>query len=206
MASAPSSSSLSCSIYLSASTRINLRLGIYGGTFDPIHNGHLHVIHQLLVKKIVDRLVVIPARDPQLRATAPSASASDRLTMCELAIKELPTDLQSRIEVSSIEIERSGPTYSIDTVEELKKKYPDADLVLVLGTDAFSSIDKWHRAGELKKAVEFVVIDRPDFPGEATHSIDAIKVSATAVRSGDSVDIARSVAGYIKEHNLYGSK
>ena len=183
-----------------------MRLGIYGGTFDPIHNGHLHVIHQLLVKKIVDRLIVIPARDPQLRPSAPAAGAEDRLAMCELAIKELPTDLQGRIEVSAIEINRSGPTYSIDTVEELKRLNPGADMVLIVGTDAFSSLDKWHRAAELKKMVEFVVIDRPDFPGTPTHSIGAIKVSATAVRSGDSVDIARSVAGYIKEHGLYGSK
>ena len=154
----------------------------------------------------MDRLIVIPARDPQLRPSAPAAGAEDRLAMCELAIKELPTDLQGRIEVSAIEINRSGPTYSIDTVEELKRLNPGADMVLIVGTDAFSSLDKWHRAAELKKMVEFVVIDRPDFPGTPTHSIGAIKVSATAVRSGDSVDIARSVAGYIKEHGLYGSK
>lgn len=183
-----------------------MRLGIYGGTFDPIHNGHLHVIHQLLVKKIVDRVVVIPAKDPQLREGAPQASAEDRVAMCRLAIAELPSDLQSRIDVSEVEINRAGPTYTIDTVAELRKAHPNDEMVLVVGTDAFSKIDQWHRAAELKRAVEFVVIDRPDFPGQATHSIGAIKVSATAVRSGDSIDIPRTVATFIKERALYGSK
>ena len=183
-----------------------MRLGIYGGTFDPIHNGHLHVIHQLLVKKIVDRLIVIPAGQPQLRDGAPLASAEDRRAMCQLAIKELPGDLQTRIELNPIELLRDGPSYSIDTVEAVKQAHPDDQLVMVVGSDAFAKIDQWHRATELKQLVEFVVIDRPDFPGSATHDIGAIKVSATAVRSGDSIDIPHSVATYIKEHNLYASK
>lgn len=183
-----------------------MRLGIYGGTFDPIHNGHLHVIHQLLVKKIVDRVMVIPAGQPQLRTGEPSAAGSDRLEMCRLAIKELPGDLQVRIDVSELEVHRDGPTYSIDTVEAVKALHPGDDLLLVVGTDTYAQIDKWHRAAELKALVEFVVINRPDHPGAATHDIGAIKVSATAVRSGDSVDIPMSVAQYIKEHHLYGSK
>ena len=183
-----------------------MRLGIYGGTFDPIHNGHLHVIHQLLVKKIVDRVLVVPAGQPQLRDGVPGASGADRRAMCQLAISEFPGDLQRRIEVSPIEILREGPSYSIDTVEAIKQDHPDDELVLIVGTDAYANIDKWHRADELKKMVEFVVIDRPDHPGSATHDIGALKVSATAVRSGDSVDIPMSVATYIKEHGLYGSK
>ena len=183
-----------------------MRLGIYGGTFDPIHNGHLHVIHQLLVKKIVDRVLVIPAGQPQLRNGVPGASGADRLEMCRRAIGEMPGDLQKRIEISDIEINRKGPSYSIDTVEAVKGEHPDDTMVLVVGTDAYAQIDNWHRAQELKKLVEFVVINRPDHPGTATHDIGAIKVSATAVRSGDSVDIPMSVATYIKEHNLYVSK
>lgn len=183
-----------------------MRLGIYGGTFDPIHNGHLHVIHQLLVKKIVDRVLVIPAGDPQLRIGAPMASGADRRAMCQLAIKDLPGDLQSRIDVNPIEVLRDGPSYTIDTVEAIKEAFPDDQILLVVGTDAYAKIDSWNRADELKKLVEFVVIDRPDHPGAATHDIGAIRVSATAVRSGDSIDIPRSVAAYIKEHNLYASK
>ena len=183
-----------------------MRLGIYGGTFDPIHNGHLHVIHQLLVKKIVDQVLVVPAGQPQLRNAIPSASAADRLEMCRRAIRELPGDLQKRIEISQMEIDRTGPSYSIDTVEAVKALHPDDELVLIVGSDAYAHLDRWHRAEELKQMVEFVVINRPDHPGAATHDIGAIKVSATAVRSGDSVDIPMSVAHYIKEHKLYASK
>lgn len=183
-----------------------MRLGIYGGTFDPIHNGHLHVIHQLLVKKIVDRVIVIPAGQPQLRDGLPTASGEDRLAMCHRAIKELPGDLQTRIEVNPIEVDQDKPSYTIDTVEAIQQAHPSDHIALVVGTDAFAKIDRWHRAPELKKMVEFVVIDRPDHPGTPTHDIGAIKVSATAVRSGDSIDIPRSVATYIKEHNLYASK
>ena len=154
----------------------------------------------------MDRLLVIPAGQPQLRDGVPGASGSDRRAMCQLAIKELPGDLQTRIEVNPIEVLREGPSFSVDTVEAVKATHPEDQLVMVVGTDAFAKIDQWHRADELKKMVEFVVIDRPDHPGAATHDIGAIKVSATAVRSGDSIDIPQSVATYIKEHNLYASK
>lgn len=179
---------------------------MYGGTFDPIHNGHLHLIHQLLVKKIVDRILVIPAGQPRLRQGVPSAPANDRLAMCARAVEELPSDLRSRVEVLDLEVVRPGTTYSIDTVEEIAKSHPDDELCFIVGSDAYANINQWHRSDELKKMVEFVVIDRPDFPGEHTHEIGALKVSATAVRSGESVDIPRSVADYIKEHGLYASK
>lgn len=181
-----------------------MRLGIYGGTFDPIHNGHMHVIHQLLVKKIVDRLIVIPAGHPRLRGSEPSAPGVDRLAMCQVAIAELPSDLQLRIELSDMELHRDGPTYTIDTVEAVHRSHPDDELFFVVGSDA--DLDRWHRIDDLRKLVEFVIINRPDHPGESTHEIGAIRVSATAVRSGDSIDIPRSVAHYIKEHGLYGGK
>lgn len=151
-------------------------------------------------------MIVIPAGQPQLRDGLPTASGEDRLAMCHRAIKELPGDLQTRIEVNPIEVDQDKPSYTIDTVEAIQQAHPSDHIALVVGTDAFAKIDRWHRAPELKKMVEFVVIDRPDHPGTPTHDIGAIKVSATAVRSGDSIDIPRSVATYIKEHNLYASK
>lgn len=182
-----------------------MRLGIYGGTFDPIHNGHLHVISELLNRDVVDQILVIPAGQPRLRASEPSASGADRRAMCQLAINELDSMLRSKVLVNPIEILRMGPSCTIDTVEAIKQAYPDDELILIIGTDAFEKLDQWHRIDDLKHLVRFEVIDRPGFAGVAARNIDAIDVSATQVRLGQSDQVPTSVAAYIKEHNLYVS-
>lgn len=125
--------------------------------------------------------------------------------MCQLAVNELPADIKKHVEVNPIEILREGPSYTIDTVEAVAQNYSGDDIVLIVGTDAYEKIDQWHRADELKKLVEFVVIDRPDFPGQANTSVDAIAVSATDIRAHKSDAVPAAVAAYIKEHNLYAS-
>jgi len=183
-----------------------LRIGLYGGTFDPIHNGHIHVIHQLISRKIVDRLLVIPAGEPRLRDQQPQATGAQRRAMCQLAVDALPAEIKSHVEVNPIEVLRQGPSYAIDTVEAVAQTYPDDSILLIVGTDAYEKIDQWHRADELKKMVEFVVIDRPDFPGQHNTSVDAIAVSATDIRAHKSDAVPAAVAAYIKEQNLYASK
>ena len=183
-----------------------MRVGLYGGTFDPIHNGHIHVIQQLIARKIVDRLLVLPAGQPRLRENDPFASGAQRRAMCQLAINELPAEIKDHVEVNPIEILREGPSYTIDTVEAVAQSYIGGTIVLVVGTDAYEKIDQWHRAEELKKLVEFVVIDRPDFPGNHNTNVDAIAVSATDIRAHKSDAVPAAVAAYIKEHNLYASK
>jgi nicotinate-nucleotide adenylyltransferase len=182
------------------------RIGIYGGTFDPIHNGHLHVITQLISRSIVDQLILIPAGSPWLRESAPLAPGLNRLAMCELALSDLPDSIGGQVEVSDTEINRSGPTYTIDTVLEIKKSHPDDTLVLIVGTDAYAQFDKWHRHEELAKLVEIIIVDRPEFPGASTLDIGALNVSATAVRNGHTEMVPESVATYIKESGLYASK
>ena len=183
-----------------------MRIGLYGGTFDPIHSGHVHVIHQLISRKIVDRLLVVPAGEPRLRDQQPQATGAQRRTMCQLAVDALPTEIKSHVEVNPIEVLRQGPSYAIDTVEAVAQTYPDDSILLIVGTDAYEKIDQWHRADELKQMVEFVVIDRPDFPGQHTTSVDAIAVSATDIRAAQSDAVPAAVAAYIKEQNLYASK
>jgi nicotinate-nucleotide adenylyltransferase len=180
------------------------RIGLYGGTFDPIHNGHLYVITELLERDVVDQIILVPAGDPWLRENAPDATSEDRLKMCQLAVTEL--DLGDEVLVSSIEIRRSGPSYTIDTVEALKATYPNDEIILILGTDAHANIDKWHRSDELKKLVEVVVIDRPEYPGAPTLNIDALNISATEVRAGEFDLLPPAVVTYIKERGLYASK
>ena len=183
-----------------------MKVGLYGGTFDPIHNGHIRVIEEVISQKFVDRLLVVPAGEPRLREEAPVATGAQRRAMCQLAVSALPSEIATHVEVNPIEILRQGPSYAIDTVEAIAQTYEGATIVLILGTDAYEKIDQWHRANELKAMVEFLVIDRPDFPGQANAQIGAIAVSATDIRSNKSDQIPAAVAAYIKEHNLYASK
>jgi nicotinate-nucleotide adenylyltransferase len=182
-----------------------LKLGLYGGTFDPIHNGHTHVITQLLEREIVDRLLVVPAGEPRLRENAPKASGAQRRTMCQLAINDLPPEIRSKVEVNPIEILRMGPSYTIDTVEAIAQTYPEDEIVLIVGTDAYEKLDQWHRVDELMKLVTLEVIQRPGTIGDLARDIGAIDVSATQVRLHQSDQLSPSVANYIKEQNLYVS-
>lgn len=180
-----------------------MKVGLYGGTFDPIHDGHLYVIKTLISKNLVDKLLVLPAGNPRLREHQPRATGAQRRQMCQLAINSLDDEIKSRVEVNPIEILREGPSYTIDTVEAVAATYPGADIVVVLGSDAYEKIDQWHRAPELKEMVEFLVIDRPDFPGKHNLEIGALNVSATQIREGLSSQVPAAVAAFIKENNLY---
>jgi nicotinate-nucleotide adenylyltransferase len=178
------------------------RVGIYGGTFDPIHLGHLHVITQLFEKDLVDQLLVIPAGVPLLRENAPIATGQQRRTMCQLALADLPTGIAAKVQVNPIEILRTGPSYAIDTVEAVAQNYPDDTIVLVIGQDAAEKLNQWHRIDELREMVEFLIIARPGFTGDGV-DIGALNVAATTIRQGLSADVSSSVATFIRENNLY---
>ena len=185
-----------------------LRIGLYGGTFDPIHNGHLHVIQQLFHLNIVDELVIVPAGVPWLRSREPFASGDDRVEMVRLAIKDLSTTIRPRVKVSDLEVRRTGSTYTIDTVQELVAEKPNAKWLLILGSDAYEGIEQWHRSTELQKLIEIVVVARE---GKGI-DIQALPISASQVRAeiaknpAEVKDIPESVWTYIKERHLYASK
>lgn len=184
---------------------------IYGGTFDPIHNGHLHLINALLSSKKFEKLIVVPAGDPWQKET--SVNANSRLEMVRVALRELD------VEISESEINRSGPSYALDTVTELKTKYPAQNYTWVLGSDAFAQIDTWHRIDELAEQVEFLVIDRPGSVSNSarpnvkyqTMEIGALDISSSEIRkkisAGERCEelLPIPVASYIKEHGLYGA-
>jgi nicotinate-nucleotide adenylyltransferase len=178
------------------------RVGIYGGTFDPIHLGHLHVITQLIEKNLVDQLLVVPAGMPLLRENAPIATGQQRRAMCQLALADLPTEVATKVQVNPIEILRTGPSYAIDTVEAVVQNYPADTIVLVIGQDAADKLEQWHRIDELRGMVEFLVIGRPGFTGNGV-DIGALDVAATTIRQGLSADVSSSVAAFIRENNLY---
>ena len=178
------------------------RVGIYGGTFDPIHLGHLHVITQLIEKNLVDQLLVVPAGLPLLRQNAPLATGQQRRTMCQLALADLPAEIASKVQVNPIEILRTGPSYAIDTVEAVTQNFPDDTIVLVVGQDAAEKLDQWHRIDELREMVEFLIIARPGYTGDGV-DIGALQVAATTIRQGLSAEVSSSVAAFIRENNLY---
>jgi nicotinate-nucleotide adenylyltransferase len=178
------------------------RVGIYGGTFDPIHLGHLHVITALISRNLIDQLLVVPAGVPLLRDKAPVATGAQRRAMCQLALSDLAPEIAAKVQVNPIEILRTGPSFTIDTVEAVKQTFPDDTIVLIIGQDAAEKLENWHRIDELRAMVEFLVIKRPGYTGEGI-DIDALPVAATTIRQGLSADLSSSVATFIRENNLY---
>ncbi|MEE8311092.1 MAG: nicotinate (nicotinamide) nucleotide adenylyltransferase [Candidatus Binatia bacterium] len=138
------------------------RLGILGGTFDPVHLGHLASAHDTAVAFELSRvLLVLSARPPHKRGTRP-ASIEDRLQMLRLAAAEDPL-----FAISDIEVRRSGPSYMSDTLVELSHERPGDELFLILGADAYDLIDTWHRPERLLERANLIVTSRP---GEPTRS------------------------------------
>ena len=181
------------------------RVGIYGGTFDPIHLGHLHVISQLFEKNLIDELLLVPAGQPLLREHSPTATSEQRLAMCKLAILTLPEVIREKIKVSSIEILRAGPSYAFETVQAIQALHQNDEIFLIIGADAFAKISQWHRSEELQALVTIITINRPGFASTGI-DIGALDVAATAIRQGLSAQIPENVAAYIRENGLYDNQ
>jgi nicotinate-nucleotide adenylyltransferase len=190
--------------------KVATKIAIIGGTFDPIHNGHLQVISE--VAKIFEKVIVIPTGNPWLKDHTPIATGEQRVAMAQIAVNSL--NLGEKVQVSAIEVKRPGASYAIDTVNELNKIYPDCKFTLVLGSDAASNLSKWHRSDELQKLVEVLVVRRPGVKSSdfAEIEIAAPDLSSTQIRDkvANSADISEfvipTVASFIKEHHLYGSR
>ena len=136
------------------------RVGILGGTFDPIHLGHL-AIGQLAQSVCgLSRVVVMPSGTPPHRPIGPRASADDRLAMARLAAEPLGW------QVSDLELRRAGRTYTADTLDALRAASPGTPFFFILGADAFADIAKWHRFPAVLDLAHFVVIARPGHPVE----------------------------------------
>jgi nicotinate-nucleotide adenylyltransferase len=132
-------------------------LGILGGTFDPIHFGHLELAREVRSVLGLAAVRLVPAGDPPHRA-APVATAAHRLAMVQLAVEGY-----SGLEVDDREIERVGRSYTVLTLEELRREDPERPLALIVGTDAFAGLPTWHRWTELFSLAHLVVVARPGF-------------------------------------------
>ena len=139
--------------------RAAMRLGVFGGTFDPVHVGHLAIANAALESVPLDRVLFVLARRAPLKERGPVAGAADRLVMLELAVAGEP-----RFSVSRVELDRDGPSYTVDTLEGLAGA---DDLFLVLGGDAMAALPRWKDHERIAELATLVVAERPGAPERA---------------------------------------
>jgi len=199
------------------------RIGLLGGSFDPVHMGHLIMAQAALEAERLDRILFIPCRRQPLKQAATPAPARHRLAMVEAAVADNP-----RFEACDIEIRRAGVSYSIDTVRTLRARYPTARLFLILGADALLELHRWREADAVLASGTVVTVMRPGntvaditparlhLPASACarlkrHSVagPGIGVSSTAIRERVAQSrpirylVPSPVEAYIDTHGLY---
>lgn len=188
------------------------RVGVFGGTFDPPHIGHLVAAQRALETLDLDEVLMVVANDPwQKSGDRHITPAATRLELVSAAVAGV-----SELTASSVEIDRGGPTYTVDTLETLRAADPDVELFLILGADAAARIPTWHRAGDLAALCTVVVVDRPGAAADGV--IDApmlhvevplLEVSSTDLRAraaaGRSIRflVPDAVAELVDSHGLY---
>jgi nicotinate-nucleotide adenylyltransferase len=182
------------------------KMAIYGGTFDPVHHAHLILARDALEILGVDEVIFVPAAISPLKKAAPIASSESRLAMLRAAVKG-----ESRFSVEDCELRRPPPSYTIDTVEELRGRNSDAAIYCLVGEDNVARLTKWHRFAELEKMVRFIVLDRTGQPPSHSYPVieRKIDIAATEVRkrvaSGRSIRylVPPAVEEIIRRQKLY---
>ena len=197
------------------------RIGLLGGTFDPIHNGHLHIARSFADELDLESVILLPAGDPYHK-TAPRTAAHHRLAMAEIAAKA-----DSRLAVSDCDIVRQGATYTHDTVQIFRQHFPAAELWLLIGMDSLLQLHTWHRWQNLVRQCRIAAAPRPDsslaqapaplqswlaeaLPQGRLHILQAepLPISSSQIRQQlatehTSPDIPPEVLSYIQQHQLY---
>lgn len=196
------------------------RLGIMGGTFDPIHIGHLAVAEQAREAFGLAAVVFIPAGVPVFKLNRRVAPAEDRLEMCRRAVEDNP-----RFDVSGIEVRRAGNTYTVDTLRQMRAHYSgNVEFHFIIGADALASIGKWRESAEVARLASIIAVTRPGFAlddqvraeaeagGFRVGYLQATALSVSSSQLREMLEQGRSiryltpdsVCGYIRERGLYG--
>ena len=198
-----------------------MNVGVLGGTFDPVHNGHLAVAEEARNRLNLAEIILIPAGQPQLKGARLISTAEHRLQMLRLAIAD-----RSHLKLSAMEIERAGPSYTTDTISELRDKLSKEDeLFFILGWDSLARLPEWRDAPGLIKMCYLVAVPRPGYPFPDLKVLEGfipgvsqrvmlmdrpeIDISASAIREriarGLSIRhlIPESVNKYVRQYKLY---
>ena len=195
-----------------------MRIGVFGGTFDPIHVGHLVAAVNARHTLGLDRVLFVVANEPwQKVGDRPVSPALDRLTLVDAALGDV-----DGLEASRLEIDRGGPSYTIDTIEELRRLEPTADLCLIVGADVVAGLATWERLDDIRRETTMVVVNRPGstpvLPGRdgrltgwnaVAIEIPALEISSTDLReraaTGRPLDylIPEGAVRMIKERGMY---
>lgn len=192
------------------------KIGIYGGTFNPIHNGHLHLLQTALDRLRFDRVLVIPTNIPPHKVERDLASNKDRLEMVRLAVEGM-----DRVWVSDMEQRAKGKSYTILTVKKLRAMFPGAELTLLMGADMLLSFDRWHRWREILALASLAAFARSEGETELLERkaaelgntrvvrVEPLPMSSTMIRKmirrGEDISalVPEKVCAYLREKRLY---
>ncbi|TPW70311.1 nicotinate-nucleotide adenylyltransferase [Schumannella sp. 10F1B-5-1] len=185
-----------------------------GGTFDPIHHGHLVAASEVKQHFDLDEVVFVPTGQPWMKSQV--SRAEDRYLMTVVATASNPD-----FTVSRVDIDRDGPTYTIDTLRDVRDEHPDADLFFITGADAVAQIVEWKDHDELWELAHFVAVSRPghrlSIRGLPSHGVSSLEIPALAISSTDCRErvgrghpvwylVPDGVVQYISKHHLYRSE
>ena len=189
------------------------RIGVMGGTFDPIHHGHLVAASEVAARYYLDEVVFVPTGTPYMKRDVTPSEHRYLMTVIATASNPMFT-------VSRVDIDRGGPTYTIDTLRDLHRLRPDAELFFISGADAVAQIIDWKDAAELFSLAHFVAVSRPGHPlsvsGLPEHNVSLLEVPGLAISSTDCRSrvsrgspvwylVPDGVVQYISKHHLYRS-
>ena len=187
------------------------KVGILGGTFNPPHLGHLIIANEVRERLELDEVWFMPNHEPPHKKKPDSVKDEERLQMLEQAIGGNPA-----FRIQSIELEREGPSYTVDTMKLVNEMYKDHQFFFIIGADMIEYLPKWHKIAELVKLVQFVGVERPSYSRQTDYpvlyvDVPAIDISSSMIRdrlqNGKTVKylVPDRVIAYIEENHLYGS-
>jgi nicotinate-nucleotide adenylyltransferase len=189
------------------------RIGVMGGTFDPIHHGHLVAASEVSHRFGLDEVIFVPTGEPWQKSSRQVSPAEDRYLMTVVATASNP-----RFSVERVDIDRPGATYTVDTLRDLRRKYPEAELFFITGADALAQILSWHEVEELFELAHFVGVTRPGYELGDEHlpvgAVTLVEVPAMAISSTECRDrvkqgrpvwylVPDGVVQYISKRCLY---
>lgn len=188
------------------------KLAIFGGSFDPVHNGHLHMASSAVEHHGIQRVLFIPCRISPHKTHTPPTDSRHRLAMLELATRELPW-----AGIDTLELDRPGPSYSYTTAQTISQQHPHAELHWIMGTDQWGALGTWAHPEILASLVTFIVFHRgtPPEPRDGFRMIsihDEHPASSSAIRQAIAQGsppppwLPHDVLAYIQDHQLYQTK